>query len=100
MYSHKRIQSRNIVCLFGQIVIRRMGYNICSKESIHPLDETMQLPSSLYSYEIQRRLLKWAVQGPFDEAIETMLDTSGINVPKRIAESIYVEILMAKKSGY
>lgn len=91
VYSHRRIQARNVICLFGKIVVRRVGYGMPGKESIHPLDKTMRLPRCVYSYEIQRRLLKWAVQGPFDEAIETMRDTSEISIPKRIAESVVID---------
>lgn len=91
MYTHKRIHQRCIVTIFGKVFIKRIGYGIKGKASIHPLDEQLQLPVRSYSYEIQRRLVKKTVQGPFDEAIDSLCEATGVSVPKRTAEDIVVE---------
>jgi hypothetical protein len=60
-------------------------------ESIHPLDESLELPERSFSYELQRRLVKAAVQGPFDEAIERVEEATGVKVAKRSAEEVVKE---------
>jgi hypothetical protein len=50
----------------------------------------MQLPQRLYSYEVQRRAIKMAVQGPFDEAIDVAAQTMGLKLPKRSIEELVV----------
>jgi len=91
LYTHKRMQSRKVVTVFGKICVRRMGYGIRGEISIHPLDEQLQLPARLYSYELQRRLVKKAVQGPFDEVIEGVRESTGVKISKRTAEDIVCE---------
>jgi hypothetical protein len=42
-----------------------MGYSRPGAPSIFPLDQTLALPARSFSYELQRRLIKAAVQNPF-----------------------------------
>ena len=100
LYTHKRIHVRGILTIFGEVSVRRVGYGMDRRASIHPLDEQLQLPARTYSYEIQRRLVKKAVQGPFDEAIEALYETTGIRVPKRSAEQIVIDASMDFASFY
>jgi hypothetical protein len=88
LYTHKRLHTRHLVTLFGRVTITRMAYGKPGQPSIHPLDAALQLPGRLYSYEMQRRLVKAAVQGPFDEAVEILTDATGVAAPKRTAEQI------------
>ena len=90
-YSHKRMQERRVVTLFGEICVNRLGYGRRGRMSIHPLDEQLRLPARLYSYELQRRLVKKAVQGPFDETVETLCESTGVRIPKRTAEDIVID---------
>lgn len=90
-YTHKRIHARNIWTIFGKICVKRTGYRKKDKVSIHPLDEQLQMPQRAYSYELQRRLVKRAVQGPFDEAVESIYEATGVKVPKRSAEEIIID---------
>jgi len=91
LFTHKRMHVRSIVTLFGEVSVRRLGYGMPGKASIHPLDEQLQLPARIYSYEIQRRLVKKAVQGPFDEAVDALFEATGVKMPKRTAEEIVID---------
>lgn len=91
LYSHRRKHARRLVSVFGQILIRRIGYGREGSRSIHPLDEQLQLPGRKYSYEIQRLLVKWAVQGPFDEAVDALYEATGTKIPKRSAEKVLID---------
>ena len=100
LYTHKRMHCRNVVTIFGKVCVRRMGYGMDGKTSIHPLDEQLQLPTRIYSYELQRRLVKRAIQGPFDEAIDALYETTGVRVPKRSAEEIVIDASIDFDSFY
>ena len=92
VYTHKRLHTRTVVGLFGRIVITRTGYCMPGETSIHPLDELLQLPGRIYSYEVGRRLVKRAIGCPFDEAIDMMRESTGITIPKRSAEAIMLDV--------
>lgn len=87
-YTHRREQDRDLQTVFGAVRIRRQGYGMPGERSLHPLDEELDLPKRTYSYELQRRLVKKAVQGPFDEAVEAIEEATGVTVPKRSAEEV------------
>lgn len=100
LYTHKRMHMRTIITIFGKVIIKRIGYGAKGKQSIHPLDKQLQLPAKMYSYEIQRRLIKKSVQGPFDEAIDSLHEATGVQAPKRIAENILIEASIDFDSFY
>ena len=87
----KRLDTRTLLTLLGPVLIRRMGYYAEDQQAIHPLDEQMQLPRRCYSYELQRRVVKMAVLGPFDEAADIAFDTMGLRLPKRSIEEMLVD---------
>ncbi|MBI4582768.1 MAG: hypothetical protein HY717_01860 [Planctomycetes bacterium] len=68
--------------IFGEINIDRLGYGSRGVASIHPIDEDLALPERSFSYGLQRRLVKAAVQGSFDEALERAEESTGVRVPK------------------
>ena len=90
-YSHRRVHRRTIKTLFGPIHINRLGYGRSRSASIHPLDQAMQLPARSFSYELQKHLVKAALQGPFQESVGRIQDMAGIAVPKRSLEEIVQE---------
>jgi len=91
LYTHRRLYTRRLISIFGEVSITRMGYGRPGHPWLHPLDAELQLPARVYSYEVQRRLVKAAVQGPFDEAIGLLADLNGIELPKRSAEQIVLD---------
>lgn len=100
LYTHKRVHTRGIVTIFGEVYVRRVGYGTEGEVSIHPLDEQLQLPARTYSYELQRRLVKKSVQGPFDEAIDALHELTGLRVPKRSVEEIVIDASIDFDSFY
>jgi hypothetical protein len=86
--THKRLHSRPLVTLFGEVRVTRMGYGARGREAIHPLDAQLRLPGRLWSYECQRRLIRAVVCGPFDEAIVLIAEMTGTTIPKRSAEQL------------
>lgn len=88
LYTHRRLRTRSLKTIFGAVEINRMGYSRDGAPSIYPLDQTLALPARSFSYELQRRLVKAAVQNPFHESVEAIADLTGVSVPKRSLEEI------------
>jgi len=91
LHSHRRMEPRHPPTIFGEITVDRMGYLHPGEATVHPLDEQVELPHRSFSYELQRRVVKAAIQGPFEEAIERLEESTGVTMPKRCAEAILVE---------
>jgi hypothetical protein len=91
LLNRKRLDTRSMTTLMGDIQIPRVAYFADSHPAIHPVDEMLQLPRRGYSYELQRRMVMMAVLGPFDEAAALVLDTMGQRIPKRSIEEILID---------
>jgi hypothetical protein len=88
LYSHRRLSARSLTTVFGTVELVRMGYSRPGALSIFPLDHALALPARSFSYELQRRLVKAAVQNPFLESVQTIADLTGVSVSKRSLEQI------------
>jgi len=88
LYSHRRLGTRSLTTVFGTVDLIRMGYSRPGAPSIFPLDQALALPARSFSYELQRRLVKAAVQNPFLESVQTIAELTGVAVPKRSLEEI------------
>jgi hypothetical protein len=88
LYSHRRLRARALTTIFGTVEFTRMGYSRPGDASIFPLDKALALPSRSFSYELQRRLVKAAVQNPFLESVQTIGELTGVSVSKRSLEEI------------
>jgi hypothetical protein len=88
LYAHRRLGTRSLTTVFGRVELVRMGYSRPGSPSIFPLDQALSLPARSFSYELQRRLVKAAVQNPFLESVQTIADLTGVSVSKRSLEQI------------
>ncbi|MDA8357598.1 MAG: ISKra4 family transposase [Actinomycetota bacterium] len=98
--AYKKRHSRRIVSLVGELSISRVGYAAPGHPSIHPLDAELCLPARSYSYEVQAKLARAAVCGPFDEAVHVVAELTGVAVPKRSAEQIILDAAADVDSFY
>lgn len=88
LYTRRRLGTRGLKTIFGPVRIHRMGYSRGGAPGIYPLDRALALPARSFSYELQRRLVKAAVQNPFLESVQTIAELTGVSVPKRSLEEI------------
>jgi len=88
LYTHRRLRNRSLKTVFGPVEVIRMGYSRAGAPSIYPLDQALALPARSFSYELQRRLVKAAVQNPFQESVEALSDLTGVAVSKRSLEEM------------
>jgi hypothetical protein len=84
----REIHRRRVVSIFGAVEAERLGYRTRRGASVHPLDKEMELPERCFSQEVQRRLAKAAVRGPYDEAVGQLEEATGVKVSKRTAEEV------------
>ena len=91
IFNHRRIRSRSIRTLAGEVQINRLAYSRDGSHSIHPLDEALQIPARSFSYDLQKHLIKAAVQGPFQESLDRIFDIAGPKVHKGSLEAIIHE---------
>ena len=87
----RRQHRRNYESLFGTIHIERLGYGGRGQQSIHPLDEELNLPGRKYSHLLQERGAHRCGRGPFDEALDELQTTCAGHVPKRQLEQVVVD---------
>ena len=85
LYSHRRLSDRSLTTVFGTVELVRMGYSRPGAPSIFPLDKALALPARSFSYELQRRLVKAAVQNPFLESVQTIAELTGVSVSPNAA---------------
>ena len=88
LYSHRRMGTRSLTTVFGTVELVRLGYSRPGMPGIFPLDRALTLPARSFSYELQRRLVKAAVQNPFLDSVQTIADRTGVSVSKRSLEQI------------
>ena len=91
LFTHRRLQRRTLKTVFGEINIDRMAYRCQGQPSIHPLDESLQLPERSFSYELQKRLIKAAIQGPFREATARILESADLTIHNHSLEPLLIE---------
>lgn len=75
--------SRKLTSLFGDVTVTRKSYSQRGHSSLFPIDAELNLPTDQYSDGMRLRLSKEVIRGSFDDAIETIGETTGAYVPKR-----------------
>lgn len=84
--THQRRRPRRLVTTLGEVEVERVGYGQHGVDSRFPLDATLNLPPTTYSLGLRRKLAYEAAKGSFDDAVEAVLQATGVQLPKRQAE--------------
>lgn len=82
--------TRSVESIFGTLELTRAGYPSEGKDSLHPLDATLNLPDEKYSLEVRRRVAIEAAKDSFDEGVKTLETYTGAHVPKRQFEELTI----------
>ena len=86
--TRRRVHTRHLETIFGEVAVERLGYGAEGKDSLHPLDAHLNLPEELYSFEVRRRVAEEAARSSFEEARKTLARYTGADVPKRQMEEL------------
>jgi Uncharacterised protein family (UPF0236) len=100
LHSERRCHDRTLHTILGEVIVQRTAYAAACAASIHPLDEQLQLPERSFSYPLQERLVRHAVQGPFAEALQNVEQATGVKVSKRSAEQVVREAAVDFQAFY
>src|SRR5271155_3715388 len=90
--THRRIGERQIKSIFGAIEYERLGYGKRNTESLFPKDSRLNLPENSHSYELQRRVALEVIKGSFDDAVESITETTGQLIHKQQIEHIAISV--------
>jgi hypothetical protein len=88
LLTDKRRHRRMLKTIVGRITIERTAYGAPGQDSMHPLDAQAELPDGSFSYPLQQRLVRAAVQGPYDEAVANVELATGLVVAKGSCEQL------------
>ena len=97
---YKRESDRSLKSVFGEVTVERMGYGRPGEESLFPKDLELNMPAGIYSLGISRLMSLNAAKGSFDEAIATVKEATGVDVPKRQALSLVTNAAQDFESFY
>lgn len=79
----KHSTKRKLTTLFGDVIVKRKSYSQRSQKSVFPLDAQLNLPSDQYSDGIRHRVAIEARKSSYDEAVESVNQTTGGYIQKR-----------------
>ena len=86
--TYKRLRTKKMKTLFGEIKIKRIGYYSRNTTSVFPLDASLNLPKINVSYNLQKNLVLELIKSSFDEALVTIKRWTGVTITKCQAKSI------------
>ncbi len=89
--AHKRLRTKKIKTLFGDVAINRMAYSARGVLSLFPLDGMLNLPLLDVSFNLQKYLVLEIIKSSFDESIESIERWTGTKITKEQAKRIVIE---------
>jgi len=88
--THRRLGSRRLMSVFGEVNITRMRYGGRGRTSLVPLDAELNLPVEVYSHGVRKRVAQEVAKNSYDETVDSVSKTTGASVPKRQVEELSV----------
>lgn len=88
MRTHKRLLERTLICVFGKITIKRLGYSARGYSSLFPKDAILNLPTDMYSHGIRKLVAEEAAKTPFSEVVNLVKRVTGVSLPKKAVEML------------
>ena len=86
--THKRVRKRVLISVFGEVTVERIGYGAKGEKSLFPKDASLNLPNESYSHGIRKLVAREVSKNSFDDALDSIKQTTGVSVPKRAAEML------------
>ena len=89
---HREECGRHLETLFGTVRVRREGYSAAGLSSLFPLDAELNLPVDQYSDGVRRRAVIESAKNSFEEAKESIEQTTGAHIAKRQIEQLPAKV--------
>ncbi len=88
--THKKIKTRTIKTIFGDVEIKRLGYSLRNVSNLFPLDAMLNLPTLNISYTLQKHVILEVIKSSFNESVLSIERWTGVNIPKRQAKKVII----------
>jgi len=88
VHPHKRMNTRGLMTIFGEVSVKRQGHGGIGIEGLHPLDAELNLPEELYSHTLSKRVAEAAAKESFEEVMTEITQHTGVEIPKRQVEEL------------
>jgi hypothetical protein len=89
----RRKASRQLLSLFGFVVVHRLSLSMPSTPALQPLDAALNLPTNLYSHGVRRAILEEVAGTSYDSSISALGTLLGLTLAKRQVEAAVVHAL-------
>jgi hypothetical protein len=90
--THVRINcKRTLTSLFGDVLVRRIGYGARGNDSLFPLDGELNLPCDQYSHGLSERANREVGNQAFDGVVANMKRLPGGKAPKRQLQGMAIK---------
>jgi hypothetical protein len=86
--------------LFGDVTVKRNRYNQRRQASQFPLDGELNLAADQYSDGVRKRVAKEAIRGSYDDAVQTIRDTTGCSIARRQSQNVVKDIVQDFEDYY
>ncbi len=82
----KRFEPKQLSTQHGSFVVKR-PYFYCQdcREGHLPLDEAIEMAREAHQYDVQKKITRLAAKMPYEEAVETFRDLTGVSVGEHFA---------------
>jgi hypothetical protein len=80
LLTHRRLITRKLQTMFGEISIERISYSSPDNPGLFPLDAALNLPPSLFSAGIHRFIARRVSKMPFAEVLDLLHGLSGVTI--------------------
>jgi hypothetical protein len=84
-------RGRGMVTWFGVVRVSRMAYRAPGLASLHPMDAALGLPPHRYSWGVQLRLVKFALEVSDEQAAAWLREITGTLTGKRQVQQVLAE---------
>jgi hypothetical protein len=89
---HRQSCKRDLMTVFGQVEVKRIGYSQREQTSLFPLDAQLNLPENKYSHGMQWRAVENVIHVSFETARGSIASTTGGKIPKHQMQDLMVDI--------
>lgn len=96
----RKDSKRKLTTLFGNVNVTRKSYGKSKSKSVFPMDAELNLPEDQYSDGLRKRLSKEVIKNSFDNAIESIEETTGGSIPKRQSLEVVRNVAQDFESYY
>lgn len=101
LLSHVRKKTkRTLTTLFGSVKVSRLSYGKPKSKSIFLADAELNLPQDQYSDGVRNRAAKEVLKSSFDNAVESINETTGGSLPKRQSLNVTRNVAQDFESYY